>query len=118
MATEYARTRLQFGRPIGSFQASKHKCADMLVEVEFARSAAHHAAFRAADRDEEPRLFECPLRFRQPHDCLAFHAVDLDVAPLVPNPLLPEQPDNPPPAPPARAPPSAHLHARPAPAAP
>ncbi len=53
MATEYARTRLQFGRPIGSFQAIKHKCADMLVEVEFARSAAYHAAFRAADRDEE-----------------------------------------------------------------
>jgi alkylation response protein AidB-like acyl-CoA dehydrogenase len=53
MAAEYARTRLQFGRPIGSFQAIKHKCADLLVEVEFARSAAYHAAFRAADRDEE-----------------------------------------------------------------
>jgi alkylation response protein AidB-like acyl-CoA dehydrogenase len=53
MATEYARTRLQFGRPIGSFQAIKHKCADMLVEVELARSAAYHAAFRAADGDEE-----------------------------------------------------------------
>jgi alkylation response protein AidB-like acyl-CoA dehydrogenase len=53
MATDYARTRLQFGRPIGSFQAIKHKCADMLVEVEFARSAVYHAAFRAADRDEE-----------------------------------------------------------------
>jgi alkylation response protein AidB-like acyl-CoA dehydrogenase len=53
MATEYARTRLQFGRPIGSFQAIKHKCADMLVEVEFARSAAYHAAFRAADGDDE-----------------------------------------------------------------
>jgi alkylation response protein AidB-like acyl-CoA dehydrogenase len=53
MATDYARTRLQFGRPIGSFQAIKHKCADMLVEVEFARSAAYYAAFHAADRDEE-----------------------------------------------------------------
>jgi len=51
-ATEYAKTRLQFGRPIGSYQAIKHKCADMLVEVEFARSAAYHAAFRAAARDE------------------------------------------------------------------
>jgi alkylation response protein AidB-like acyl-CoA dehydrogenase len=56
MATEYARTRLQFGRPIGSFQAIKHKCADMLVEVEFARSAAYHAAFRAADGDDEELL--------------------------------------------------------------
>jgi alkylation response protein AidB-like acyl-CoA dehydrogenase len=52
MATEYARTRLQFGRPIGSFQAIKHKCADMLVEVEFARSAAYHAAYRAAEKDD------------------------------------------------------------------
>jgi alkylation response protein AidB-like acyl-CoA dehydrogenase len=51
-ATEYAKTRLQFGRPIGSYQAIKHKCADMLVEVEFARSAAYHAAFRAAARDD------------------------------------------------------------------
>jgi alkylation response protein AidB-like acyl-CoA dehydrogenase len=52
MASEYARTRIQFGRPIGSFQAIKHKCADMLVEVEFARSAAYHAAFRAAEGEE------------------------------------------------------------------
>ncbi len=51
-ATEYAKTRLQFGRPIGSYQAIKHKCADMLVEVEFARSAAYHAAFRAAEPDD------------------------------------------------------------------
>jgi alkylation response protein AidB-like acyl-CoA dehydrogenase len=39
MAVEYAKTRVQFGRPIGSFQAVKHKCADMLVAVETARSA-------------------------------------------------------------------------------
>jgi alkylation response protein AidB-like acyl-CoA dehydrogenase len=52
MATEYAKTRLQFGRPIGSYQAIKHKCADMLVEVEFARSAAYHVAFRAQERDD------------------------------------------------------------------
>jgi len=51
-ATEYAKTRLQFGRPIGSYQAIKHKCADMLVEVEFAKSAAYAACF-AADDDEE-----------------------------------------------------------------
>ena len=52
LSTEYAKTRLQFGRPIGSFQAIKHKCADMLVETEFARSAAYNAAFAAADSDE------------------------------------------------------------------
>ncbi len=52
LSTEYAKTRLQFGRPIGSFQAIKHKCADMLVETEFARSAAYNAAFTAAENDE------------------------------------------------------------------
>jgi alkylation response protein AidB-like acyl-CoA dehydrogenase len=53
MSTEHAKSRYQFSRPIGSFQAIKHKCADLLVEVEFARSAAYHAAFRAAEGDEE-----------------------------------------------------------------
>ncbi|HEY5335454.1 MAG TPA: acyl-CoA dehydrogenase family protein [Mycobacteriales bacterium] len=55
MSVEYARTRLQFGRTIGSFQAVKHRCADMLVEVEHARSVAYHAAFAAdagTDADE------------------------------------------------------------------
>lgn len=44
MAVDYAKNRIQFGRPIGSFQAIKHRCADMLVQVEGARSAAWHAA--------------------------------------------------------------------------
>jgi alkylation response protein AidB-like acyl-CoA dehydrogenase len=48
MSTEYARTRFQFGRPIGSFQAVKHKCADMLVRVELAEATAREAA-RLAD---------------------------------------------------------------------
>ncbi len=48
LATDYAKSRIQFGRPIGSFQAIKHRCADMLVEVEFAKSAAYHACFTAA----------------------------------------------------------------------
>ena len=43
IATDYARTREQFGRPIGSFQAIKHKCADMLVDLEWARSASQAA---------------------------------------------------------------------------
>lgn len=41
---EYLKVRHQFGRPIGSFQALKHRCADMLVELESARSAAAYAS--------------------------------------------------------------------------
>ena len=52
MATDFAKTRFQFGRPIGSFQVIKHQCADMLVEVEFARSAVYNAAF-ASEEDPE-----------------------------------------------------------------
>ena len=44
MSVDYAKVRVQFGRPIGSFQAIKHKCADMLLAVESARSAAYYAA--------------------------------------------------------------------------
>jgi alkylation response protein AidB-like acyl-CoA dehydrogenase len=54
MAVAYAKERIQFGRAIGSFQAVKHRCADMLVLVEGARSAAAHAA-EVADTDELPR---------------------------------------------------------------
>jgi alkylation response protein AidB-like acyl-CoA dehydrogenase len=53
MAVAYAKERIQFGRAIGSFQAVKHRCADMLVAVEGARSAAVHAAQVAAG-DELP----------------------------------------------------------------
>jgi alkylation response protein AidB-like acyl-CoA dehydrogenase len=45
MAVAYAKDRKQFGRPIGSFQAVKHKCADMLVALEGARSAAYYASW-------------------------------------------------------------------------
>ena len=55
LSVAYAKQREQFGRPIGSFQAIQHKCADMLVRVETARSAAYYAACVAAeDRDELP----------------------------------------------------------------
>ncbi len=57
MAVQYAKDRVQFGRPIGSFQAIKHKCADMLLEVESAKSAAYYAAWCAAeDNDELPAM--------------------------------------------------------------
>ncbi|AEF34184.1 MULTISPECIES: acyl-CoA dehydrogenase family protein [Mycobacteriaceae] len=49
MARDYAKTRYQFGRAIGSFQAVKHMCADMLLEAESAVSAARHVAAAAAD---------------------------------------------------------------------
>ncbi|MET7731951.1 acyl-CoA dehydrogenase family protein [Streptomyces sp. NPDC005402] len=49
MSAEYARTRHQFGRPIGSFQAVKHKCADMLVQAELAEAASREAALLAAE---------------------------------------------------------------------
>lgn len=52
-ATEYAKSRLQFGRPIGSYQAIKHKCADMLVELEMARTAAYAACGAAASGDSD-----------------------------------------------------------------
>lgn len=52
MSTTYAKERLQFGRPIGSFQAIKHRCADMLVSVEFSKSAVYNAGFTAAEGNE------------------------------------------------------------------
>lgn len=52
-AVGYAKIRTQFGRPIGSFQAIKHKCADMLMAVESARSAAYYAAWTAAEESAE-----------------------------------------------------------------
>ena len=48
LMVEHARTRHQFGRPIGSFQAVQHTCAAVLVEVEAARSAAYYALRTAA----------------------------------------------------------------------
>lgn len=50
LATEYAKQRVQFGKPIGSFQAVKHRLADMLVDVESMRNAVYYAAW-ALERD-------------------------------------------------------------------
>jgi alkylation response protein AidB-like acyl-CoA dehydrogenase len=50
MSVSYAKDRVQFGRPIGSFQAIKHKCAEMMLQVESAKSAAYYAAW-AVDED-------------------------------------------------------------------
>jgi alkylation response protein AidB-like acyl-CoA dehydrogenase len=53
MATDYAKVREQFGRPIGAFQAVKHKLANVLLEVEAARSAAWYALWAATHRPDE-----------------------------------------------------------------
>lgn len=52
MSVEYAKTRHQFGRPIGSFQAIKHRCANMLMKLEHAKSTAYHAARVTEDEAE------------------------------------------------------------------
>jgi alkylation response protein AidB-like acyl-CoA dehydrogenase len=56
MATTYAKERVQFGKPIGSFQAVKHRCADMLVDVEGMRSVAYWAAWCLSSQDEEASI--------------------------------------------------------------
>jgi alkylation response protein AidB-like acyl-CoA dehydrogenase len=65
-SASYARERHQFGRPIGSFQAVKHKCADMLVKVELAQAAATEAARAAAGHQDAASL---------PHAAAVAHAV-------------------------------------------
>src|SRR5262249_21072294 len=50
-ASEYAKDRVQFGRPIGQFQAVKHRCADMLSRTELARASVWDAARAIDDRD-------------------------------------------------------------------
>jgi len=85
MATDYAKTRVQFDRPIGSFQAIKHRLADMLVAVETARSAAYWAACVAASDDDElptaaalaksyctEAFFECAAECVQIHGGIGF----------------------------------------------
>ncbi len=52
-AIEYANIRVQFGRPIGSFQSLKHKAADMLLDVELAKSAAYYAAAAVDEGDDD-----------------------------------------------------------------
>jgi len=53
LAVDYAKTRTQFGKPIGAFQAIKHKCVDMMVAVENARSLSYYAAWTVDTRAAE-----------------------------------------------------------------
>ncbi|WP_431236834.1 acyl-CoA dehydrogenase family protein [Mycolicibacterium aichiense] len=61
MSVDYASARTQFGRPIGSFQSIKHRCADMLLDLEWSRSAAQ-AALQAVD--DEPAGSASEIRWR------------------------------------------------------
>jgi alkylation response protein AidB-like acyl-CoA dehydrogenase len=54
LATEYAKARVQFDRPIATFQAIRHKAVDMLHQLELARVGTHYAAW-ASDVDDESR---------------------------------------------------------------
>jgi alkylation response protein AidB-like acyl-CoA dehydrogenase len=56
MTVEYAKVRAQFGRPIGSFQAVQHKCANMMIDVEGAKSAVYYAAWAVSNEVAEAPL--------------------------------------------------------------
>ena len=73
MATAYARTRLQFNRPIGSFQAVKHRCAEMLIALDGARAAAMYAAM-VADQDSPELASIAPLAKAEASDAFTFAA--------------------------------------------
>ena len=56
MTVEYAKFREAFGKPVGSYQGVKHKCADMLVDIENAKSLTYYAAWALDEGDAEARL--------------------------------------------------------------
>ncbi|MFY9265909.1 MAG: acyl-CoA dehydrogenase family protein [Solirubrobacterales bacterium] len=66
-ALAYTKDRFQFGRPIGSFQAIKHICADLLMGVEQSRSTAYYAGWVAAEQRDELAAI-APLAKAQVHD--------------------------------------------------
>jgi len=79
-AVDYAKVRVQFGREIGSFQAIKHKCADMLLDVELAKSAASCAAQACAMNDPEWPALACLAKasasetyLRTAAECIQIH---------------------------------------------
>ncbi|MGW0970645.1 acyl-CoA dehydrogenase family protein [Streptomyces sp. NPDC002516] len=73
-AVQHARTREQFGRPIGAFQAVQHLCADMLARVETARAAVYAASVTADPADiAAARLLADEAAVRGARDCLQVH---------------------------------------------
>ncbi|MFD0309588.1 acyl-CoA dehydrogenase family protein [Streptomyces sp. NPDC127119] len=74
LAVQHARTREQFGQPIGAFQAVKHLCSEMLVRVEVARAAVYAAAVTADPLDiAAARLLADEAAERGARDCLQVH---------------------------------------------
>ncbi len=74
LAVQHARTREQFGQPIGAFQAVKHLCAEMLVRTETARAAVYAAAVTADPADiDTARLLADEAAVRGARDCLQVH---------------------------------------------
>jgi alkylation response protein AidB-like acyl-CoA dehydrogenase len=80
MGVEYAKERQQFGRPIGSYQAVSHRCAQMLLETEGARSATYYAAWAAdASPDDLPvaasmaKAYASDAGWRVPDQSLQVH---------------------------------------------
>ncbi|WP_425245874.1 acyl-CoA dehydrogenase family protein [Streptomyces sp. NEAU-NA10] len=74
LAVQHARTREQFGQPIGAFQAVKHLCAELLVRVEVARVAVYAAAVTADPADiAAARLLADEAAVRGARDCLQVH---------------------------------------------
>lgn len=73
-AVQHARTREQFGRPIGAFQAVQHLCADLLVRAETARAAVYAAAVTGDPADiAATRLLADEAAERGARDCLQVH---------------------------------------------
>jgi alkylation response protein AidB-like acyl-CoA dehydrogenase len=79
-AVNYVKLRVQFGRTIGSFQAIKHKCADLLLDLELAKSAAYYAAQAAAADDPEWPALACLAKaaasetyLRMAAECIQLH---------------------------------------------
>ncbi|GAB4053547.1 acyl-CoA dehydrogenase family protein [Catellatospora paridis] len=77
---EYLKTRFQFGRPVGSFQALKHRLADLWVELVQARAVARHAAAAVAVGDPDARLAAAlaqahcgPVAVRAAEECVQMH---------------------------------------------
>lgn len=77
---DYIKVRVQFGRTIGSFQAIKHRCADLLLELELAKSAAYYAAQAAAVDNQEWPALACMAKattseayLRAAIECIQFH---------------------------------------------
>jgi alkylation response protein AidB-like acyl-CoA dehydrogenase len=75
MSVEYAKVRQQFGRPIGSFQAIKHKCADVYIALETARTAVWVAAW-ALDHDPEQASTALPTAAAEAGRAFAFAATE------------------------------------------